>query len=115
MAQGTWSIKKLGSSFRVEDKKEKFKKIEADIAQAESLQKILVNDNWPVVQGVLDSLKNQAVTELSQRALNGKEMERLNHRFEMLKDIQNAFDSIMNRGTEALKAFNKLKEKNDAR
>lgn len=105
--------RKLGSVFLPENRELKLKRIEADLIKAEGLQKIQVNENWSIVQGVFDSLHSQAVTELSKRGLQAKDMERLNHRLELLKDIHNNFDRIMKSGTEALQALDKLKEKRD--
>lgn len=97
------------------DKEEVKKLAEIDLSRAEGLNKILTHNNWSIVRGVLDTLKDQAVTELSRKGLESRDMERLNHRLELLKDIDSVFDRIMKRGTEALKALEKLKEKSNDR
>ena len=115
MQERIWRLKKKVGFLRPQSKVDKIKKAEADLVKAEGLQKILTNKDWPIVRVIFDDLRSQVVSELSRRGLESKDMERLNHRLELLKDIDNAFDSIMKHGTDALKILEKLKEKSDDR
>lgn len=113
--QRGWNLTAKLGFLRPKHQEEQIKKMQVDLAKAEGLNEILTHRNWPIVRVILNDLKDQAVKELSRKGLESRDMERLNHRLELLTDIDNVFDSIMKHGTDALKTLEKLKEKNDDR
>ncbi len=83
------------------------------VAQCDSLRTVLAGRNWSTVQSILDAFKVEAVRELGTRGLVLLDWERINHRVELLDDINNAMLAILKRGDAAREILDRMSKEKD--
>ena len=90
--------------------------LKKQVAQCDSLRAVMAAKNWHAIQGILDGFKHEAVRELGTKGLEERDWLRINHRMELLLDIDNEMLARLNRGDAARDLLDQMtKEKDNGR
>ena len=93
----------------------KKRSLERQSAEADLLRGLMLHKGWPVMLRVLDRFKREAVQELGTKGMMWRLWWRVNHRMELLNNIDYELLAILNQGDQANAALAKIKEKSDGR
>jgi len=85
-------------------------KLRSHVEDAVRMTRLLEDKNWPVMQGVFDSLRTEAVTKLEQRNAKVEESNWAKSRLENLRAIQEEIRNVIKKGESANQALEALKE-----
>jgi hypothetical protein len=89
--------------------------LERQATAANDLRGLLLHKSWSSMSRILDKFRNEAVQELGTNGLENRDWLRINHRMELLSDINNEIQAVLNQGDQAAVALAKMKEKSDGR
>ena len=97
------------------DKNAKKRLLEKQSMAANDLRGLLLHKNWSSMQRILDGFKSDAVRELGKNGMELRDWMRINHRFELLMEIDSIINTTLDVGTQADGLLSKMKEKSDGR
>lgn len=95
------------------NKQQKIEQLQKHVAQSDSLKILTGGQNWHVMQAILDGFYNEAVQELGTKNLLWLGWRRLNHRVELLHDIQRDVRVIITRGDDAQQQLDRISKEED--
>lgn len=83
----------------------------AAIEKSVQIEKLYKGADWPALDGLLTVFHDKAVQEMSSEGITPKQMERLNHRLELIRNFREEIDRVIYDGRIAKHHLDKLKEK----
>ncbi len=106
----TFSVtKKLGGFFPSMEKR--MAGLMTSIVAGNSYAGLRASQHWHAMDALLQSKHNDAVRELGNRDLSVDATKRLNHRLELLRELEDDMVAAIRRGQDAQDRYTKLKEK----
>ena len=96
---------------RFKSSKEQKIDLQKAINKGALVEKLRTGKDWPVVDDLLRFFHDQAVQGFSQTGITPKQVERLNHRLELIRHFREETERRIQEGKTALQLLGKLKEK----
>jgi hypothetical protein len=79
--------------------------------RANLVDSLMHSDGWPVVPEIIDDFRQKIADELGRKLLTDAELHRLNHRMELIKELEQEFTNILREGETARREWSKLQDK----
>ena len=92
------------------NKADKVRYLRSQVVRADALRSLIMNKNWSEMLRILDKYRNEAVQELGTKGIEHRDWLRINHRMELLADINNEIQMTLQQGEEANRVLSKMKE-----
>ena len=87
---------------------------QAQLAEADTLKALLVREEWPAFQRILDKIRGRAVQEIGVRGQSDEKLREANYHLSLLNEMENEVRLTLQIGDQARREIEKLtKEKSN--